>query len=249
MTATGKKVARWIGTGVAISAAGYAALVTAARLGYGHPAPPAPDEEDPLLDEFMPRYEIVERHNIAVHAPPAVTLAAARDLSFEESPLIRAIFRLRELVLGSKPDRTPRPRGLVPFAQSIGWGLLAERQGSELVFGAVTKPWEANVVFKPLAPDAFAAFGEPGYVKIVWTLRADAAGPNASIFRSETRAVATDADARRRFRRYWSFVSPGIISIRWLLLGPLKREAERRARAILPRRGPAYTAGAGSGTR
>jgi hypothetical protein len=35
--------------------------------------------------------------------------------------------------------------------------------------------------------------------------------------------------ARNRFRRYWSFLSPGIIVIRWALLGPVKREAERRA--------------------
>jgi hypothetical protein len=52
----------------------------------------------------------------------------------------------------------------------------------------------------------------------------------AETFRTETRAVATDAAARRNFRRYWSFLSPGIIVIRWMLLGPLKADAERRAR-------------------
>jgi len=68
-------------------------------------------------------------------------------------------------------------------------------------------------------------------VKIVWTLRADAIGANASIFRTETRAVATDPAARAKFRRYWSFLSPGIILIRWASLGPVKREAERRYRS------------------
>lgn len=48
-------------------------------------------------------------------------------------------------------------------------------------------------------------------------------------FRSETRAVATDADARARFRNYWAFVSPGVSLIRRLSSGPMKREAERRA--------------------
>ena len=46
----------------------------------------------------------------------------------------------------------------------------------------------------------------------------------------ETRAIATDAWARKKFRCYWSFFSPGIIVIRWALLTPVKREAERRAR-------------------
>jgi hypothetical protein len=83
-------------------------------------------------------------------------------------------------------------------------------------------------VFRPLPADEFVAFNEPDYVKIVWTLRADGIGANAPIFRTETRAVATDAAARAEFRRYWSFLSPGIIVIRWVSLRPLKAGAERR---------------------
>jgi hypothetical protein len=62
--------------------------------------------------------------------------------------------------------------------------------------------------------------------------RPDPLGPAESTFRTETRAVATDSGARARFRRYWSILSPGIILIRWLSLGPLKVEAERRARLV-----------------
>ena len=39
--------------------------------------------------------------------------------------------------------------------------------------GAVTKPWDAEPVFRAMPPDAFSDFPEPDYVKIVWTLRAD----------------------------------------------------------------------------
>ncbi len=97
------------------------------------------------------------------------------------------------------------------------------------MIGAITKPWEANVSFRALPPEEFAAFREPGFVKIAWTLRADPVDDGTSIFRTETRAVATDAAARARFRRYWAFAAPGISSIRRLSLRPLKREAERRA--------------------
>jgi hypothetical protein len=33
----------------------------------------------------------------------------------------------------------------------------------------------------------------------------------------ETRAMATDQSARTKFRSYWSFLSPGIILIRWAI--------------------------------
>ena len=96
--------------------------------------------------------------------------------------------------------------------------------------GAVTKPWEANVTFHALSPDKFVEFSTPGFVKIVWTLSVEPLGERRSIFRTETRAVATDSMARARFRRYWAFVSPGIAMIRRLSLHPLKRSAEARAR-------------------
>jgi hypothetical protein len=117
--------------------------------------------------------------------------------------------------------------------RAIGWGVLAEIHGREIVMGAVTQPWMADVVFRPLPPEEFAAFDEPDFVKIAWTLRADPLGAAESIFRTETRVVTTDARARAKFRRYWAFASPGIILIRWASLRPLKTEAERRFRAVL----------------
>jgi hypothetical protein len=101
--------------------------------------------------------------------------------------------------------------------------------GREIVLGAVTKPWQAEVTFHAVEPSEFAAYWKPGFVKIAWTLRADPIGPGFSLFRTETRAVATDSESRRRFRNYWAFVMPGTWLIRRLSLGPLKREAERRA--------------------
>ena len=136
----------------------------------------------------------------------------------------------REVILGATPDDWPRPRGLLAETQSLGWGILADVPERQVVVGAVTKPWEANVTFRALPPSQFVAFDEPGHVKIAWTIRADPISGTESVFRTETRAMATDADARTRFRRYWSFLSPGIIVIRWALLGPVKKGAERRAR-------------------
>ena len=225
-----RRDARWLAVGSGVAAAAYAAYVGVAWYGYGDAAGPTADERDPLLDRFMPAYEVTERHHIRVAAPAAVTLDVARGVDLQASPVVRTLIRAREVILGATPDEHPRPRGLLAEVQSLGWGVLAEVPGREVVVGAVTRPWEANVTFRALPPDQFATFNEPGYVKIAWTIRADPINATESVFRTETRAVATDASARSRFRRYWSFLSPGIIIIRWAVLGPVKEEAERRAR-------------------
>jgi hypothetical protein len=225
-----RAAAKWGGTGVGVMAAVYAAYVGTIWRRYGHAAAPSPAEYDELLERFMPVYEIVERHEISVSAPADVTLAVAEGIALQGSGVVRTMIRARELLLGATPDDRRRPRGLLAEVQSLGWGILAEIPGREVVVGAVTKPWEANVTFRALPADDFAAFKEPGYVKIVWTLRAEPISATESVFRTETRAIATDPSARAQFRWYWSFLSPGIILIRLAVLRPLKTEAERQAR-------------------
>ena len=222
--------------GAGMAAAGYATYVATSWCRYGHVERPDAHTSDELLDRFMPLYDVVERHHIYVDAPAAITLAAAREQDLLRLPLVRAIFKAREIVLGATPDHPTQPRGLVATVQALGWGILEEVPDRELVVGAVTKPWEANVTFHALPPQQFAAFTEPGFVKIVWTLRVDPLDAQSSIFRTETRAIATDAAARARFRRYWAFASPGIALIRRLSLQPLKRDAERRADATIDNR-------------
>ncbi len=225
-----RSAASWLGVGIALTAATYAAYAAVAWLRYGTPSQPArPEDADALLDRFIPSYEVAERHHVRVAAPGTIVLGAAKDMDLLHAPLARWIFRGRELAMGSTPDTQVRPRELLPLVQSLGWGILAEVPGREVVVGAVTQPWEANVVFRSLPPNEFAAFNEPGWVKIVWTLRADPLGADESVFRTETRVATTDREARARFRRYWAFVSAGIVLIRWMMLEPLKAEAERRA--------------------
>jgi hypothetical protein len=225
-----RKALKWAAGTLGVAAGAYAGYVGVTWLRYGHQAPASADDADPLLDQFIPVYEVAERHHIHVAAPADIAFAAACEEDLMALPIVRAIFKTREVVLGGQPDTVSRPRGLLAWTKSIGWGVLAEAPGREVVMGAVTQPWLADVVFRPPSPDEFAAFNEPDYVKIVWTLRADAMGPHTSVFRTDTRVVTTDAVARAKFRWYWARFSPGILLIRWLLLGPIRRDAERRAR-------------------
>jgi len=222
---------RVLAAGAGLGIASYAAYVATTWCRYGRVSASVVDEErDSLLDRFMPIYEVAERHHVRVGAPAAITFAAATDMYLEQSPLVRWIFKAREWVMRSQVVREIEARPFLARMRAIGWGVLAETPGREIVMGAVTQPWMADVVFRPLAPDEFVSFQEPDYVKIVWTLRADPAGADRSIFRTETRVRSTDPAARAKFRRYWSLASPGIILIRWASLGPLKDEAERRFR-------------------
>jgi hypothetical protein len=214
-----------------VAAGVYGVYAATTWLRYGHPTAARGDERDPLLDRFMPVYDVVERHAIRVDAPADATLEAARDANLFDAPLVRAIVKGRELLLGAAADARSRPRGLLAEVQALGWLVLAENPGREIVVGAVTRPWEAAVTFRGVPPDRFESFAEPGFVKIAWTLRADPDGDGRAIFRTETRAVATDASARARFRRYWAFLAPGIILIRRVSLAVVKADAERLCRA------------------
>jgi hypothetical protein len=233
------KAGRWCAGAVAIGVGAYAAMAAAIWMRYGHPAPARDDQRDRLLDQFMPVYDVVTRHERRITAPPEDVLAAARQMDMLGSPLARAIFRTRELVLGA--TGAPRAaRRVMEEVTALGWGVLADVPGREVVVGAVTRPWEADVTFRAVPPEAFAAFAEPGYVQIAWTLRADPDGTGGTIFRTETRARATDAAARARFRRYWACFSPGMRLIRWTMLAPLAKAAELRAEPSDRRRLPRH---------
>lgn len=211
-------------------AAGAYAIVSGAKwLRYGKPKPSRWCERDELLDCFMPVYDVVERHQIRVEAPASSAFAAACEVDLDDVRIASAIFKARELILGGHRHDAPQPGGLLPWAKALGWRVLMERPDREVVLGAATRPWEADVTFRPIPPDEFAPFDEPGYVKIAWTLRVDPLGEHSSLLRTETRAIATDVTARVKFRRYWAVFSPGIVLIRRAMLKPIKRAAEQRA--------------------
>jgi hypothetical protein len=240
-----RSVTRAVAAGFGLAATSYAAYAAVTWARYGHPRRAESEEAGSTLDQFMEDYEVVERHQVRVAAPPAVTFSAACEMDLEDSSITRGIFKARELFLGGTATKSVGVRGLVAQTKAYGWGVLTEVPGREIVMGAITQPWMPNPVFRALSPDAFASFQEPGYVKIVWNLRADPANAGESVFHTETRAVTTDATARAKFRVYWSVASPGIWLIRRLSLGPLKREAERRYRlATAQRGGPILSAAA-----
>jgi hypothetical protein len=70
----------------------------------------------------FPAYEVAERHQVRVAAPAEIALSAAAEMDFRQSAIVRAIFRGRELILGSEPKEAVLPRALLTQAKALGWG-------------------------------------------------------------------------------------------------------------------------------
>ncbi len=214
-----------IRTGLLFSAA-YLVYATATWSRYGN----AKRErlEDPLLDHVMPDFDVRVHHGIAIHAPAGVTFDAIHNTDFEHSPIVRALLRIRELLLGAAHVERPMPHGLLDQVAALGWTIVAQEPGRELVLGTITQPWQASPVFRGLPPEEFTRFNDPGYAKIAFTLRVDSTDSETSNAQTETRVQTTDPVSRARFRRYWALLSPGIALIRLVLLRQIKSEAQAR---------------------
>ena len=182
------------------------------------------------IERFIPAWDIRTCHETIVQAPASTVFAVAEHFDLQSIPLVKAIFWLRGWILGASKTPPRRPAGLVEETKSLGWGELSRTTGRELVMGAATQPWQADVKFAAVPPRDFLGYAEPDRVKIVWTLEAIPIEPALTLFRSETRVRATDAAARERFLKYWRFARFGIVLMRWLHLPALRRAAELQYR-------------------
>lgn len=223
-----RRVARLAAMGALAVAGAYLLHATAAWLRYDHLPASSDVRVERTIDRYMPVYEVREVHETRVAAPAASVFASACTMDLYDSRVVRALFDGRELLM---LRRRPSAHVRQPFLHemtTIGWGLLSASTGREVVYGAVTKPWEGAVRFRAIPATEFADFREPGYARIVWSITVEPDGPAASRVRTETRVATTDATSRARFRRYWAFLSPGIILIRREALALVKHDAETR---------------------
>jgi len=194
-----------------------------------------------LLDRFLPRYDLAVAHAHVFRVPPADCFRAASEVDLFRAPLVRVLLDLRGL-----PQRlagTLRRRGgaATPGASratfrlkdmvDLGWTLLGEIPGSEMVLGQVSRPWKAVATStgSPMTPEWFASFDRPGFAKIATSLRVDPYGNRSSILTMETRVAVTDDASLLRFRRYWLLVGPFSALIRRTTMRRLAADLRRPA--------------------
>lgn len=180
------------------------------------------------LQRFIPHPDVRERFETTIRAPADLVMDVAGQMDMQSLPAVRLVFRLRERLTRATRVVPRKPQGILDETRALGWGLLAEQPARFVVCGAICQPWLADVVFSAVPPDEFLAYAQPDRVKIAWTLEAAEIGPGLTRFGQETRAVATDPQARIRFRRYWRWARFGIVAIRLLMLPAIRKAAERR---------------------
>ena len=204
------------------------------------------------LDLYLPSPRLREVDSVAVAASPADTYAAFRHFDASRIRWIDALFWLREV-----PDRLRGrvrgehvPIGLDAIVKGAGGFLLLEdRPEEEVVVGAVGKFWRPNMEMAKVTRDTFAAFDEPGWGKLAWSLRAEPSSDAGSLMIFELRVTATDDASWRRFTRYFSLIGPFSRAIRRSLLKNLSQElGARRMFSLQERDFRATGAGPPTGT-
>jgi len=154
------------------------------------------------LDEFLPEYDVRERHERSVQGTPALAVAAALGIPVAPDGLVRTLFRLRGLPGGGSVSGALRALGFKPLVE----------EPDCIVLGAAGRPWSPR---SPLVP--FEKAG-PGQIRMLFDIAAVPTGEGSSTLATETRIAAVDARARRAFRAYWLAVGPfsGLVRRRWL---------------------------------
>jgi hypothetical protein len=181
------------------------------------------------LDRLLPAPRLREISHVDLAAPPAQVWERIRHGDLARTPSIRALFALRALpsrLLGRAPESAElRLDDLVSTPERPGFQVLADEPPREVAVGAIGKVWRGEIPFLH-AEDAaaYAAFAEPGYVKVAWALTVEWLGQEDSRLTVEVRVAATDDASWEKFQRYFRFVGPGSRFIRHAALASLARE-------------------------
>lgn len=167
----------------------------------------------------MPEYDVHEVHSIWVRAKPAAAYAAILAVSASEVRLFGPLMRLRTFGRSSRTVDARAP--LVEEMKKIGFVELGRRPSKELVLGAVGRFW-SPLGNRPVPTDDFSAFAEPGYAKAAMNFTVAPEGEGSRVS-TETRILGTDAEATRKFRRYWLLIRLGSGAIRRSWLKAIRR--------------------------
>ncbi len=102
-----------------------------------------------LLNEFLPVYDVHERHEIIVRAPVEQVYASFWDINFGASRLVHGLFYIRSLPMllhqGSQLA-VPDTLTLNDFLKS-GFILLAKQQNQEILLGWLVTSGRCAAIF------------------------------------------------------------------------------------------------------
>jgi hypothetical protein len=182
------------------------------------------------LDDWMPRWQVGERHAIQIAAPPDKVFAAIHAVRADEILLFRTLTAIRRCG-GDGPEsvlNAPEQQPLLDVATRTTFLLLEDDAPREIVIGTViAAPPEARASGK-LEPALFRRTLKPGVVLATMDFLV---GPQdaGSRVTTETRVYANSPAALRQFGVYWRLIHPGSDIIRRMWLRAIAQRAETAA--------------------
>ena len=175
------------------------------------------------IDQFLPQYDVMARHETTVQASAMQAYAAARHLDMHESTIIRMLYRLRGM-----PAKGLTLDGMI----DSGFVLLSDEARQEIVLGLIGRFWTPSGYLEKIDAAKFTAFDQPGLAKAAFNIAFTPLSDASCRVTTQTRVFCSDKHSRHRFRLYWLLISPfsGWIRKEWLRIikaraeqGPLKK--------------------------
>ena len=173
-----------------------------------------------LVDDFLPVYDVSDSVATVVAADVSITWNALMKVDLidvgRRRPIVAALGALRVLpdivahLLHGELPHSPahlrlRETTELPSAQG-GWVLLGEQPEDEIALGLIGKFWRPVITYATVeTADEFRAFTEPGFAKTIYSLSVRPVAGGHTLLSGTMRTATTDDQARRWFRRYWTF--------------------------------------------
>jgi hypothetical protein len=175
-----------------------------------------------LIDEFLPDYQFVEKHEIDVRASAEEVYQAINSTNLADSWIIRGLLSLRGL--GRPRLKTLTLRDMT----KEGFAILGEKPNGEILLGLAGKFWSITGCLQEINAENFREFDKKGFAKAVWNFALIEKSENEIHLTTETRVQCLDKESLASFRFYWRFIKPFSGWIRREMLQLIKKEAENR---------------------
>ena len=180
------------------------------------------------LDDWMPRWQVDERHVIEIAAPPDKVFASIHAVRADEILLFRTLIAIRncgetgpESIMNA-PEKEP----LLDVATRTTFIMLSDDAPREIVVGTVIAAPRAVRASGKLAPELFRKTLRPGVALATMNFLVAPSVHGGSIVTTETRIYANSPAVLRRFGVYWRLIHPGSDIIRRMWLRAIARRAE-----------------------
>lgn len=182
---------------------------------------------DPL-DEFVPRPQFRELHELHIGQNTETVWTALKTLSAQDMPIVRTLMGIRSLPARGRAAFARDPVSMLTTMLNRGWFELSEVPDQHVVIGSIGQYWRLRPGSwrRSCKPEEFGAYDVPGFAKSASAFQLIPDG-DSTILRTETRVAVGRGPARRKMAAYWFVIRPFSGLIRMLMLRAVANRARK----------------------